>query len=210
MISLIEQFESQGGHLQAVTARLEHGEDLDRISPSDWVAALAFLGLGDPLGPALVRASSGHPKLKRAASEPALATRFPRASRPSRLALSAGLLQVLDFWDESHEAAQESDNLGESRVSAYWHGIAHRREPDPGNAAYWFRRVGRHPVFLPLAEQVARLHPERLKGSTWDPVAFIGFCGEAALDRTKEPVARGLQRLEMLLLLDASLAGVLD
>ena len=74
--------------------------------------------------------------------------RGPRSSRgPSdglRLALAAGLLQIHDFWDASHEAAQEADDLGERDFSAYWHGIAHRREPDAGNASYWFRRVGRH------------------------------------------------------------------
>ena len=69
---------------------------------------------------------------------------FPGTPHRPRLALAAGLLQIHDFWDASHDAAQRADDQGEREFSAYWHGIAHRREPDAGNAAYWFRRVGRH------------------------------------------------------------------
>ena len=106
--------------------------------------------------PGLTQAAPRRPWLARALGEPAWAEAFPRSSRPARLALAAGLLQIHDFWDASHEAAQQADDLGERGSSAYWHGIAHRREPDAGNAAYWFRRVGRHPIFGRLAE-VARL-----------------------------------------------------
>ena len=95
-------------------------------------------------GPALVQQRPGASPCSASLSEQALAKLFPGASRPIVLALSAGLLQIHDFWDASHVAAQEADDLGEARFSAYWHGIAHRREPDAGNAAYWFRRVGRH------------------------------------------------------------------
>src|SRR5262249_2794877 len=144
--------------------------------------------------------------------ERALAELYPKASRPARLALSAGLLQIHDFWDASHHAAQEADDLGEAHVSAYWHGIAHRREPDAGNAGYWFRRVGRHAVFAPLAEAArpvlasdpsgpaitARLMPS----GTWDAFAFIDLCTGKASSHAS--VARKLQRLEMILLLEVS------
>lgn len=52
-------------------------------------------------------------------------------------AFMAGMWLLFDFLDESHEVSQSlPDEWG-----AHWHGIMHRREPDPGNAAYWFRRV---------------------------------------------------------------------
>jgi hypothetical protein len=59
----------------------------------------------------------------------------------------AGLWLACDFLDESHAISQEI----ETASGSYWHGIMHRREPDPDNAKYWFRRVRQHPVFRPLA-----------------------------------------------------------
>jgi hypothetical protein len=128
--------------------------------------------------------------------------------------MAAGLLQVFDFWDASHEAAQQADDLGERASSAYWHGIAHRREPDPGNAAYWFRRVGHHPLFAPLAEAAAPLldtHGDaaltaRLLSRGWDAMAMIDLCTQAKPGTPREALARRLQRLEMWMLLEATFA----
>ena len=204
-----------------VIDRLESGQEPARVAadlglkPSDLIAALTAgaLGSGTIDGPPLVRSTPGHPRLLAALSEPALAGIYPGATRPARLALAAGLLQVHDFWDASHHAAQEADDLGERRVSAYWHGIAHRREPDPGNAAYWFRRVGRHPLFAALtaaarpvleASAVAPSLTDRLlPRNAWDPFAFIDLCAGAGPAETA--IARKLQRLELWLLMEASL-----
>jgi hypothetical protein len=131
--------------------------------------------------------------------------------------LSAGLLLLHDFWVASHEAAQQADDLGERRFSAYWHGIAHRREPDAGNAAYWFRRVGRHSIFPPLGEQAKPLLEEhgdaaltaRILGQGgWNPMAMIDLCTQTASGTHHETIARKLQRLEMQLLLDATASSV--
>ncbi len=214
--------EASGLPVDEALRRLEAGEAPARIfgdHPRDLVAALAFAGLGDDAshGPSLVRRRPDRPGLVASASETALAEVFPRAPRPALLALSAGLLQILDSWDDSHEAAQEADDLGERRTSAYWHGVAHRREPDAGNAAYWFRRVGRHPLFpalfeaaLPLLEtQSDPKWKGRLGGSgVWDSHAMIEFCTRARPGSGEEMLARRLQRLELAILLEATAEAV--
>ncbi len=129
------------------------------------------------------------------------------------------MFQVHDFWDASHEAAQEADDLGERSSSAYWHGIAHRREPDSGNASYWFRRVGgRHPLFGPLAAAVRHRLEEHgdpsltarlIPGGAWDPFAFIALCADGRPGPQVAGLALDLQRLEMRALLGATAAAVL-
>jgi hypothetical protein len=129
-------------------------------------------------------------------------------------AIRAGLLLWHDFLDESHSVSQSIEGAGRRQAGDYWHAIMHRREPDYGNAKYWFRRVGRHPVFESLAARgerlvsdveplggqlLARLAP----GGTWDPFAFVDACREAAGTR-QEPLDLLLRRFqadEMLLLL---------
>ena len=200
-----------------IIGRLEAGEfaGINELAAADLLASLAFAALGgdDALGPALIQQAPARPRLKTALEEPAVAKLLPGASRPARLALAAGLLQIHDFWDSSHEAAQAADDLGERGFSAYWHGIAHRREPDAGNAAYWFRRVGRHAVSGPLA-QAARPILERhgddrwtarlVGGDAWNSQAMIDLCTGARPGSDQETLARRLQRLEMQLLLDAT------
>lgn len=204
--------------------RLLAGDSLDSISqetrkdPFRLVMELGEEGLvGEGLRrPALVREAPLHPKLLSSLHETSLARLFPRASRSSILALSAGLLLIHDFWDESHEAAQLADDLGERSVSAYWHGIAHRREPDPGNASYWFRRVGKHPIFEQLAEylrdqlsqnsnpEVSRL----IETGSWNPYSMIQVCVSATAGSELEGVIVDLQREEMRLLLKATVSQI--
>lgn len=234
MNSLIDRIEDHpaGAVLRAngmgvgeVTRLLESGETLNSVMrgasllPHDVVAALTWIGLGadGTEGPALVPEAPRHPKLAKAMNESALATIFPEANRPARLALSAGLLQAHDFWDASHHAAQEADDLGEHAVSAYWHGIAHRREPDEGNALYWFRRVGRHPLFGPLGVAARDLLIERRRDDLadrltrqgmWEPSAFVSLTDTARRGGPDTTICRQLQRLEMAMLLDASLDAI--
>src|SRR5690606_9031346 len=65
----------------------------------------------------------------------------------------AGILLLSDQLDASHTWSQQV----ETPDGSFWHGIMHRREGDYSNAKYWFRRVGRHPVYEPLATAAASL-----------------------------------------------------
>jgi len=233
MPSILERFLGRSGEptplgsgssATEVVDRLERGEPPSAIlndcglRPAELIAAIAWAALGadDGNGPPLVQRPPRRPKLVTAITEPTLAELFPRARRPDRLALSAGLLQMLDAWDASHSAAQEADDLGERRSSTYWHGIAHRREPDPGNASYWFRRVGRHPIFDELAEAARPVLESfedpsltnRLVGSGWDPLAFIDAVSSTKPGDSAAGALRHVQRLEMDRLLSHSLEAV--
>ena len=210
---------STGTAVAEIIARLEAGEPAQamasalQLTPTDVVAALArdALGEDDGGGPPLVQSSPRRPRLAKALSDASLAGLWPDSTPTARLGLAAGLLQAYDFWDASHNAAQQADDLGDRSVSAYWHGIAHRREPDAGNASYWFRRVGRHPVFIDLAEAAAplieahdpSLAERLLPQGVWGPYAFIEVCTRAK--GKPAGLALALQRLEMILLLGASL-----
>jgi hypothetical protein len=126
-------------------------------------------------------------------------------SRAPEAALS-GLWLYFSFFDEAHSIAQDIHTPDGS----YWHGILHRQEPDPGNAGYWFRRVGRHPIFPALrdeAERVLSAQADRVRfaaGGQWDPFAFIDFC-EYARQRPgsgDERAAQEIQIIEWQLLFD--------
>ena len=128
-------------------------------------------------------------------------TLFPGA-RAAKGAVS-GLLLLAGCWNESHEVSQDIA----SPEGSYWHAIAHRIEPDSSNAAYWFRRVGEHPIFAGLHRRASdileRGAPWALK-QAWDPFLFIEWCGEAR--RTpgsdKEHAALTIQRAEWELLFE--------
>ena len=208
-----------------VVRRLDSGEGLDSTAKAlalgvvDLIAAVARAGLGGEgaEGPGLVRSSPARPRLEKALSDGSLASLLPGPSRPPRLALAAGLLQVLDNWDASHHAAQEADDLGETASAAYWHMIAHRREPDAGNAHYWSRRVGR-PAFLgPLADdarplleaQGDRSLADRLiVDRAWSPPALIDLATRTRPGSPQATLARALQRLEMIHLLGATIEAL--
>jgi len=134
---------------------------------------------------------------------------------PDVFALKAGLFQWHDALDESHECAQSIEGRGKHRAGDYWHAIMHRREPDYGNSKYWFRHVGRHPIFSELGRRAALLiddaAPEwrdRLLRGGWDPFAFVDLCETATQKRTSRQIdlAESIQEIEMLLLLASTYA----
>lgn len=120
----------------------------------------------------------------------------------------SGLWLYHDFLDRSHRISQDVDTPSGS----YWHGIMHRREPDPSNAKYWFRRVGDHPVYVPLAAHARRIAKEwNATGSArflsvqsdWDPFAWIDLCEASRTGREPhEPLCREIALVEWRLLFD--------
>jgi hypothetical protein len=128
---------------------------------------------------------------------------FPAA--PAAEAALAGLWVYFSCFDEAHEAAQ---NIA-SPEGSFWHAILHRQEPDAGNAAYWFRQVGSHSVYTPLADAAARIagqfpEPGFRAEARWDPFFFIDFCESARRKpgTDAERAALEIQRAEWQLLFD--------
>lgn len=180
------------GHLESIWRRLE------RHRPTLTPVRVRDAALDDEIA-SLAFAGDG-------VRDPAFAT-----------ALKAGLHLWNESLDRSHALSQQVENT----TGSYWHAIMHRMEPDYDNAAYWFRRVGDHPVFGPLAEQAGRIvedgrsrgirHPalrreweELAAAGRWDPFRFLRL---VRLQETeaKDPVAADLltdiQVWEMRLLL---------
>ena len=130
---------------------------------------------------------------------------FPGASHPE--AALSGLFLLLNCWERSHNISQEIH----SKEGSYWHGMAHRIEPDSPNAGYWFRKVGEHPIFPELHRQAQEIfgREKEISGSVhwqlkrqWDPFLFIDWCDEARAkpNSREEQIALRIQKAEWQLL----------
>jgi hypothetical protein len=169
-----------GAHVEAILAEAEAGE---RLMP------LVMPQQGIPI-PAALR--NAEPKVL-----------FPSARAPE--AALAGLLLYFDRSAEAHAIAQDL----ETPEGSFWHAILHRREPDAGNSAYWFRKTGQHPVFPDIAraaQQVIARNPEVTftTGNRWNPFSFIDFCESVrdGSDTRSLRAAQEIQRAEWQILFD--------
>ena len=106
-----------------------------------------------------------------------------------RNACLSGLWLLAGDLDRSHALSQSLHTA----EGSYWHGIMHRREGDFGNAKYWFRRVGSHPVAAQLRDHDSGLYP--------DAATFVDACADARHgDPTDRELCRRVQWLEWQLL----------
>ena len=145
-----------------------------------------------------------------------------RPNSPDTVALRAGLLLLNDFFDESHSCSQSMEG---QQNADYWHAILHRREPDYGNAKYWFRHVGRHPIFGELAPSVSmmfsrvtgalagkleRWQSRLITANGWEPFAFVDLCEAASTDAELQTWCEEVQFVEMMLLLASTYCDAID
>ena len=165
-------------------------------------ALLALDGEGERLIP-LVADQCSSAEAHRLLSEASPSELFPSAF--SSEGALAGLWLYFSCFEECHRVAQDLT----TPEGSFWHAILHRQEPDSGNAAYWFRRVGAHAIFPALyaaAKEIVERYPaaEFRPGPNWDPFAFIMFC-ERARQQPGSPSERAaleIQRAEWQLLFD--------
>lgn len=137
----------------------------------------------------------------------------------SRTALAAAIWLWRDDFDQAHELAQQIEGTGRPNHGDYVHAIVHRREPDPGNARYWFRRVARHPVLnrLPAGWEAIRTNhlssavsaasgrlPALQTGGQWDSAGWIDWAEHVRRKGSPQELtaALELQQFEILSLID--------
>jgi hypothetical protein len=149
-------------------------------------------------------------------SQSALNAELEKAFRQIRLPgenqhiIRALILLWHEHLDAAHEIAQGIDN-GDG---AYVHAIMHRREPDYGNSAYWFKRVGRHSTFPELAKRATNLlskdnkttlQSELVLNGEWQPFGFVNACERASIhsDSALDQLLRKIQQIEFETLLES-------
>lgn len=172
--------------------------------------------MNDPLGSLLdplppLRPGAGDTRLRRQLHgltvEAVCGGRAPVDAAAARACL-AGLWLGHGFLDESHRISQEID----TPEGSWWHGIMHRCEGDFANAAYWFRRIGDHPLLHELAADLHRQEgtlpgasalPSLTTGGRFDPFRFTDLCAAVVGGRSPhEALVAAVARREWRLLFD--------
>ena len=120
----------------------------------------------------------------------------------------SGIWLGFNFLNKSHDLSQ---NL-KSQSGSYWHAIMHRREPDYSNSAYWFKRVGDHPLFKDIAEAIADTVKEaspalQALAKNFDPYAFNDICEAAYTGNQDTAICEAIQLIEWKLLFNYCYQG---
>jgi hypothetical protein len=145
-----------------------------------------------------------------------LETRLEPAFRATGISASNQSLirSALLLWHDNLDASHSISQDLHSSDGSFLHGIMHRREPDYGNAKYWFQRVGNHAGYPEIARRVGAFLTEKgasqLKGDLvpagkWDAMAMVDACEAAAGRRGTEEqrtLLREIQRIEFTVLLE--------
>lgn len=128
----------------------------------------------------------------------------------SNPALRCGLL----VWNDDLHASHEISQSLETPTGSFWHAIIHRREGDPSNSNYWWRRTGDHPAFKDVftavqgtAEQendsLARDFAAKLnENGRWNPIEFVAACERARRSDEDDAWLRRIQVAEIRALLN--------
>lgn len=102
---------------------------------------------------------------------------FPGQEEPE--ATMSGLWLYFSCFEEAFNLLVNC----ETQEGELWRAILHRREPDSGNSAYWFRKAGQHPTYRPLSHAAVRILRRfpgaEFRAGRWDPFAFCAFCDRA-------------------------------
>ena len=178
-----------------------------RFDPAQYASPVAAL-LGEPRRLALDQGEPNRAAFDQlsALDEARLCDGHPVRDREMARACLAGLWLYHDFLGESHRISQSLHG----REGSYWHGIMHRREGDYGNAKYWFRRVGPHPIHEALSLSARALAHDAGAdaafggaSTTWDPAAFVDLCEAACTGQSgAADLCQRIQEREWQLLFD--------
>lgn len=112
---------------------------------------------------------------------------------------------LLLLWNDHHNPAHEIVQERETPDGNLIHAILHRREPDYGNARYWFHRVGVHPCYEELAKRVETFLAsdaqssdlgELVKDGQWNPEAFVTTCQREASQANRVTQRVALQKIQ--------------